>query len=111
MKKNVEYKENVFEGIGGANIRHLLNGPDEMHNKGRVFAHTTLEPGCSIGYHIHNGDSETYYILSGTAEYNDNGTIVTLTSGDVAFTPDGQGHGIKNIGKEPLSFIALILYK
>ena len=110
-ERNKEYKENLFQGTGGANITHLLNGPDEMLNKGRVFAHTTLKPGNSIGFHLHKGDSEIYYILSGTAEYNDNGTLVTLTSGDVAITPEGEGHGIKNIGDNQLNIIALILYK
>ncbi len=33
----------------------------------------TLEPGCSLGYHEHHGESETYYIIQGQGEYNDNG--------------------------------------
>ena len=67
-------------------------------------------PGSAIGYHIHNGESETYYILSGTAKYNDNGVIKTVTAGDVTFTGSGEGHGIEAIGNEPVEMIALILY-
>jgi mannose-6-phosphate isomerase-like protein (cupin superfamily) len=81
-----------------------------MHHKGRVFAHTTLQPGCSIGYHIHSGESETYYIYSGIGEFNDNGTLKTVYAGDVTMTPAEHGHGIKNIGDEHLELIALILY-
>jgi oxalate decarboxylase/phosphoglucose isomerase-like protein (cupin superfamily) len=29
----------------------------------------------------------------------------------VAHTNDGEGHGLKNIGDEPLEFVALILFK
>jgi mannose-6-phosphate isomerase-like protein (cupin superfamily) len=89
----------------------LLNDEEEMYRKGRVFEHTTIQPGCSIGYHVHTNESETYYILSGMAEFNDNGMSDTVQTGDVTFTPSGQGHGIKNIGKEPLELVALILYK
>ena len=109
--RRIEYKNGIFSGNGQAVIRNLLNGPEELYSKGRVFAHTSLEPGCSIGYHVHEGESETYYILNGTAEFSDNGNIVTLKAGDVAYTPDGEGHGIRNVGQDTLHFIALILYK
>lgn len=110
-ERNVEFKENHLGGNGSLSIRHLLNGPGELQDKGRVFAHTTLQPGASIGYHIHDGESETYYIYSGSAEFNDNGKTVALQAGDVAFTGSGEGHGIKNIGDGPLELIALILYR
>jgi mannose-6-phosphate isomerase-like protein (cupin superfamily) len=110
-EKNVAFKENLFQGMGGATVRSLLNGPEEMYGKGRVFAHTSLEPGCSIGYHVHKDESETYYICSGSAEFSDNGTLTVLSAGDVTFTGSGEGHGIRNIGTVPLHFIALILYK
>ena len=69
-----------FNGIGEITVRSLLNGPDEMENKGRVFGHTTVYPGSKIGLHTHKGDAETYYILSGSGKYNDNGTIVDVQS-------------------------------
>lgn len=82
----------------------------KMYQAGRVFGHTTVYPGSAIGYHVHQNESETYYILSGTARYNDNGTMCTVTAGDVTFTGAGEGHGIEAIGKEPVEMIALILY-
>jgi len=110
-EKNVKVQEHAFDGEGSITVRHLANDPGEMNNKGRIFAHTTLQPGCSIGFHIHKEESETYYIYQGKAEFNDNGVIKTVSAGDVTFTPAEQGHGIKNIGDEPLEIIALILYK
>jgi mannose-6-phosphate isomerase-like protein (cupin superfamily) len=110
-ERTIDRRENLFGGEGIVTVRSLLNGDNEMYGKGRVFAHSTLQPGCSIGFHIHNNESETYYIYSGTGEFNDNGTVKTVRAGDVTFTGAGEGHGIKNIGTEPLEFIALILYK
>ncbi len=81
------------------------NAPEKL----RTYAHATLEPNASVGYHVHNGESECYYILSGEGEYDDNGKICKVSAGDVTFTPSGEGHGIKNIGSEPLHFMALII--
>lgn len=99
-----------FNGTGEICVRDLLNGPVEMYNKGRVFAHTTVFPGSAIGYHVHHNESETYYILKGTAKYNDNGTECILHPGDVTFTGSGEGHGIEAVG-DPVEMIALILYE
>jgi mannose-6-phosphate isomerase-like protein (cupin superfamily) len=110
-EKNVEHKPAPFQGVGDITVRHLLNGAPEMYEKGRAFCHSTLEPGCAIGYHVHDKESETYYIYSGQGELNDNGTIVPVSAGDVAFTGAGEGHALKNTGDVPLEFIALILYQ
>lgn len=109
-EKIYDKKPAPFRGQGEILVRNLLNGDEEMYRAGRVFAHTTVYPGSAIGYHVHQQESETYYILSGTARYNDNGTIRTVTAGDVTFTGTGEGHGIEAIGKEPVEMIALILY-
>ena len=101
----------MFGGQGQAKMFRILEGADEMYGKGRVFNHLFLEPGCEIGWHVHHGDGETYYILKGQGEYSDNGTVTTLGPGDVAFVDDGEGHSLKNVGQEPLEAIALILYK
>lgn len=105
----VERKPGPFNGNGEIMVRSLLDGPDEMYHKGRVFAHTTIYPGSAIGYHIHDNESETYYILSGSGKYNDNGIMMEFEPGDVLFCGDGEGHGIEALD-EPVELIALILY-
>ena len=81
----------------------------EKNTKIRTFAYAELAPGAEVGYHIHHGESESYYILGGFGTYNDNGVIRPIGYGDVTFTPDGSGHGIVNTGIEVLKFIALIV--
>ena len=108
MDTRTEIRESLRGGNGCVIFNHIL-GDKEMKTNARLFAEMILEPGCSVGYHQHNGESETYYILSGTGTYDDNGTVRTVKAGDVTFTPDGSGHGIANDGTEDLKFIALIL--
>ena len=68
-----------------------------------------IKPGEEVQYHMHIGESETYFILSGKGIHNDNGNKIDIASGMVTFTPSGQGHSIKNISDEMLVFIALIV--
>ena len=109
-ERNIERKPSPFDGPGEITIRSLLNGPEELSRKGRVFAHTTVHPGGGIGYHVHKGESETYYILSGHGLFSDNGVQSEVGPGDVTYTGDGQGHALTAVGDEPIEMIALILY-
>ena len=104
----VESKQ-MFGGAGEVEMHKILLSVEEMHGKGRLFNHVVLRPGCELGWHIHQGDCETYYILSGRGEYSDNGRLIELGPGDMSFVGDGEGHSIRALGDEPLEFIALIL--
>ncbi len=106
----VNKAEHKFGADGFITVRSLINSDEELNGKGRIFAHTTVAPHSGIGFHKHEGDMEIYYVLSGKANYNDNGTIVEIGPGDVTFTPSGTGHGVENPYDEPLDIIALIVY-
>ena len=43
--------------------------------------------------------------------FNDNGTEVPVSAGDVLVTKSGDGHGIACAGSCPLELIALILFE
>ncbi len=102
----VEYREHMRDGDGTVQITNFINDPVELNEKGRLFAKITLVPGASIGYH----DAELFYILKGTGEYNDGGTLRTVTAGDVTLCPTGTGHGIANKSDEVLELVAVIVY-
>ena len=106
----IEYREKMRDGNGTVELTSFIASPDELYNKGRLFSKITLKSGCSIGFHIHENDSELFYILSGTAEYNDNGEIKTVTAGDVTICPAGTGHGIANNSDETVELVAVIVY-
>ena len=98
-----------FGGTGEVTITCLLNNPEEMEGKGRAFNHITVYPGSEIGYHVHHGDAETYYILSGEGTYTDDGETYPVRPGDITFCPEGHSHGLACAGSEPLIFMALII--
>lgn len=75
-----------------------------------AFALAELEPGAEVGFHVHTGEGEMYYVLSGEGEYNDNGVIVPIKAGDVTYCKSGEGHGISNTGTEKLIFNAMTIY-
>ncbi len=104
-------KTDMFGGSGAVQFRHLLNGTDEMNGKGRLCAIATIQPGDSIGPHVHEAESELFYILSGQGEYNDGGEIVSCGPGDVLHDFVGGLHAIRNTGDVPLEFLAVILYE
>ena len=106
----VEYREHMRDGNGTVEITNFIDAPAELNDKGRLFAKISLKSGCSIGYHVHEKDSEIFYILKGTAQYNDNGEVHTVEAGDVTFCPAGSGHGIANNSDETVELIAVIVY-
>lgn len=77
--------------------------------KVRLYSLIQLKPGEEVEYHMHVGEGESFFFLSGKGIYNDNGSCVDIAPGMVTMTPSGQGHSVKNTGDEMLSFIALIV--
>ena len=98
----------AVKGKGEITITHLLT-PKELADKCAMFAKVTIPPGASIGVHFHHGNTETYHLLQGEALYNDNGVEKKIAAGTTTFCPDGEQHGIENIGSDDLIFMALII--
>lgn len=105
---NIRRVENMAGGEGHVIIKDILNA-EQLNGKCGLYAQVTIEPGCSLGYHEHHGESETYYILQGQGEYNDNGNKRLVQAGDMTFTSDNHGHGLANTGDTDLVFMALII--
>ena len=104
-----EYRANMRDGNGTVELTSFAT-PEELNNKGRLFANITLKPGCSIGYHVHEQDSELFYLMKGQVLYSDNGEECTLTAGDVMICPAGTGHSVVNNGQEDAEICAVIVY-
>ena len=102
-------KERLKDGVGFVDMRQLMT-LEEFAGTGRLFNVMTLKPGHSVGDHLHEGDWEAYYFLSGSGHYDDNGTIYQTEPGDFFLCKDGERHYLLNNGKEDLVFLALIVY-
>ena len=103
------YNEKMRGGNGTVEITSFAT-PEELNNKGRLFANITLKPGCGIGYHVHEAESELFYVMKGEVLYNDNGTEVVCHTGDVMVCPAGSGHAVSNNTQETAELCAVIVY-
>lgn len=108
LQTKAEKIPNLHGGEGNVIIEKILD-QEKLNGKCGLFAKVTIEPNSSLGYHIHNGETETYYIISGEGMYNDNGTEIPVKVGDTVFCKSGNGHGLTNKADSDLVFMALII--
>ena len=105
---NTEIREHMRGGDGQVLIEKLFE-KEELFGKSRMCSILTLEPGCGIGMHEHEGEQEYFYVLKGDPVYFDDGEEVQLHEGDSTICEDGHSHGIANRSKQAVKVLALIL--
>lgn len=101
-----ERRAAIHRGEGSAELRYLVEGTPL--GRCRLLADMALEPGATVGFHRHVGETEYYLFLEGQGEADDDGTRVRVGPGDVLITAHGQGHALANTGRVPLRFLVLI---
>jgi len=101
-----DLRQNMFNGPGEVELMHIC--PNGTIPGIRLFARITLEPGCGLGEHAHEGETEIYTILAGTAAVTLNGAPSTLAVGDTMVTHNAK-HSLANEGDVPLVVLAQIL--
>jgi mannose-6-phosphate isomerase-like protein (cupin superfamily) len=102
-----EVRENMRGGVGRASVAQVFP-QDELPKNVRLSAVITLQPGSSIGWHVHEKETEIFYFASGSGMADDNGVKKPVAAGDVLSTPDGCGHAVENSGAVPLVIFAVI---
>lgn len=109
-EKKIDKCMNRFGGNGEVIIEHYFD-ESKLNDSVVMYAKVILKPGCSLGYHQHNGNSETIVVVSGTAQYNDNGVEMVLPAGSTMHCPNGEFHSVGNAedAKEDLVLQALIV--
>lgn len=110
-KANIVKIEELAGGKGTTTIHHIIS-PEEFGTAGRMFAKVELEPGASIGWHRHTGETEPYYVLEGRGVFVDNdGTRTEVGPGDCCLIQEGQCHAIENASScLPFVFMAMVYY-
>lgn len=67
-----------------------------------------LEPGrADFPFHLHHGNEEAVYVLSGTGVVETDDGEVPLRPGSYAAFPAGTGHRVRNDGGDPLRFLCV----
>lgn len=105
MLRTTEEKPAGGEGFLTA---QALFSPDEMGGKTGMFATVTLEPGSVVGEHLHTGECEVYYILSGEAVMIEDGKRYPISAGDAELCLAGHSHGMENNSSKPVVFLAIV---
>ncbi|MGM0431817.1 MAG: cupin domain-containing protein [Spirochaetota bacterium] len=103
----IKYQEQMRGGTGTATLQQVVE-PDEL-NHARLFSHVTLPAGASVGSHQHIKETEYFYIISGQGTVEEDSGEHSVEAGDVVITGDQMTHSIRNAGKEPLEFLAVII--
>ena len=108
---NTEKRENMRGGDGVVSICNVLE-KGEYKGSARLLGTITLKPGCSIGAHVHENEEEVFYIIKGTATYDDNGKAEILGAGDSCICLSGETHSIANREAEGdvVLFAAILTY-
>ncbi|MEU9410983.1 cupin domain-containing protein [Streptomyces sp. NPDC048281] len=92
--------------VGGEGVcrwKMLMNG---MHLEGEwnCVEYVVIEPGASVGEHVHMRTEEIYYIISGRAVVTMDGARIDARPGDLITTPIGSSHSIANHGDTDMEF-------
>lgn len=103
-----ETRENMRGGNGSVLIEYLCT-KEELNSATRLCARLTLEPGCSIGFHVHDDEEEVFHIISGKGTVNDAGADRAIQAGDTILTGNGAGHAIAANEDSTLVLLALIV--
>ncbi len=109
-ERRTEAIKEMKGGTGTFFLRHFVDS-DILGKAGRLFAHGVLEPGSSVGWHVHERDMEICCFLSGCGRAKEqDGKWHEISAGDVQICLQGNGHEIVNTGSEPLTYIVLVCY-
>lgn len=112
MIKNLhEVIPEVSEGVRGG------NGTVTAHKLLDLFPGSAiksvgvvrLEPGASVGDHVHQGDEDFYYCISGAGVVVDNGVEHPFTPGTLQISRSGESQAILNTSETELVFLGALI--
>lgn len=81
----------------------------ELPPHARIFSTLTLIPGASIGYHVHENETELFYFMDGCGRVQDDDQFYDVNAGDSMAAFGGHGHSVENTGDRDLVILATII--
>lgn len=89
---------------GGEGILHTRNYTDD---RAKIML-SRLEPGASVGYHLHETNGEVMCIISGTGHFRYDDVEEPATPGTVHYCPMGHSHALINDGDTVMEYFAVV---
>lgn len=102
MKNGEKQNFDKFKGGNGKLIATMF-----YDGENRIL-HGLLEPGSSIGFHEHVGNSEIIFVLSGKAKFLYDGGEEYAIAGQCHYCPEHHAHSMMNEGPDLLEFYAVV---
>lgn len=105
-----------FDKIEQQDIEHFNGGEGTtsarmfLDDKNRIMR-GKLEPGCSIGLHKHEINSEILYVLKGSGKVLMDGEYEKVSEGLVHYCPKGHEHSLINDSNDTLEFICVVPFQ
>jgi quercetin dioxygenase-like cupin family protein len=90
----------------GATVTILVYAADSGGAIGVIV--TVFAPGDGVPFHKHSREDETFYVVSGTGEFQLGDTAVVRGAGSIIFGPRDVPHTFRNVGDTDLK--CLIVY-
>lgn len=103
-----EVKDYVLPLAPGIEIPGKVFGGGMLAATGGEFSFQVFNPGQKTGFlHTHKNHEELYFFLSGTGEFQVDGTIFPVGEGSVVrVAPDGK-RSLRNNGNQPLLMLCV----
>jgi quercetin dioxygenase-like cupin family protein len=80
----------------------------EAESAGALTVMEVSQPvGTATPLHVHRHESEVFYLLAGTLDYEAGGDLRHLSAGDLIWLPSGVPHRFRITGEEPARILAL----
>ncbi len=106
MKKNMKLDLNDIGGeVVKDNETYLLKDNKFLNNL--VLSSTELKPHQQTTGHLHKGQEEVYFFVSGKGFMTVDEDEYDVKAGTVVLIPDGAFHRVYNDSDEPLYFVCV----
>lgn len=74
-----------------------------------VLVENLNEPGVGIPMHVHHGEDEVFYVISGQVEFTLEDGPVVAEAGTTVFLPKGTPHAFRVVGDGPSRMLTLLV--
>jgi mannose-6-phosphate isomerase-like protein (cupin superfamily) len=91
----------------GTVLSRRVWGVDSFKTKWAFVDHLVLPPDTSIGYHIHEGIEEVYYIMDGTGKMTVDDQTFVVNKGDAIPNKLGGSHGLYNHSSADIEIVVV----
>lgn len=106
-QKQAKKIENCHDGTGVLWCVEMLADYKKTTDGFKYVHDNVLEPGASIGQHLHTGDEELYVILAGQGVMRVDGVEQSVQAGDMCLTRHGHSHDLTNGKDGPMHFLVI----